>query len=146
MILDFEISRKNRHERCLCGANGSHFQDYLFPSPIICVDSISAISLITSLLPTEQKTASWEQKRRHVFRGYFKIPGTYHFSEARFGIYAKSCIYMDIFWKSIDFPCELGPKACIWSKSCFCCSRNMGQVPDRTDHGFEFTVVESISH
>ena len=58
MVLGFEISRKIQYMRGLCGANRSHFQTHLFPSTIVCVDSISEVSLTISRLPTEQKTAS----------------------------------------------------------------------------------------
>ena len=52
-ILIFEISRKIPLESCLRVADRSYFQNILFSSPILCVDSISEISLVISFLPTE---------------------------------------------------------------------------------------------
>ena len=115
----------------------------LFPSPILCVDFIFEVTLVISLLPTEQKTASGGQKSKQVFSTYLKVAGAYAFSESRFGIYAKSCVYSDFFGMNDDFLWNLGPESCFWLKSCFCVSRTAKTVPDRTDPGVGFALVES---
>ena len=72
-------------------------------STFIWVDFILKVSLIISLLLTEQKNFSQEQNRKTRFYDYLAIAESYEFSMARFGIYAKSYVYTVIFIKISKF-------------------------------------------
>ena len=51
------------------------------------------------------------QKSKPVFKGYLKIAGSYHVSDHRFGIYAQSCVYSEVFGVDVDFYGELRTKS-----------------------------------
>ena len=145
-MLHFPAYAWNVRKRLLLADATFKSYDQSFSRPIVCVDSISEISFYISLFPTEKNTVRGQQKYAHVFETYLAIAITYAFSESRFGIYAKSCIYTEIFGVMMCFWCEICSKAWFWSKSCFCCSRTVESVPDQTDPGFGFAMVESTPH
>ena len=68
---------------------------------------------------------------------------SYAFSDCRFGIYAKSCIYSDNFGIKIRFWWKLHTQSCVWSKSCFCCSRTADSVSRTFDSRLGKFKVES---
>ena len=42
---------------------------------------------------------------------YLEIAESYHVSDHRFGIYAQSYVYREVFGVNVDFHGELGPKS-----------------------------------
>ena len=78
-----------------------------------------------------------------MWRGVHAIAESYHVSDHRFGIYEQSYVYRDVFRVNVDFYGDLGTKSWFWPRSCFCCLRTAASVPDETDPGFGFVIVES---
>ena len=66
-----------------------------------------------------------------------------YFSDCRFGIYAKSCIYSNMFGIKIRFWWKVYNQSCFWSKSCFCCSRTADSVSRTFDTRFGKFRVEN---
>ena len=68
---------------------------------------------------------------------------SYGFSDRRFGIYAKSYVYSDIFDIKTPFWWKLQTQSCFWAKSCVCCSRTAANFPRTFETRFEKFRVES---
>ena len=67
---------------------------------------------------------------------------SYAFSDYRFGIYARCCIYSDNFGIKLHFWWKLHIQSCFWSKSCFCCSWTADSVSRSFDTRFGKFMVE----
>ena len=91
----------------------------------------------------EQKTASRRQKWKPVFESYLMSAESNGAFDRRFGIYVKSYVSREFFVSLSFYYGELGSKSCFWQKSCFFCSQAAASVPDQTDPGFWFAIVES---
>ena len=103
----FQFWVKIQREPLVCRAKALKELIQPIPSPFICVDFISEVSLFISPLPTEQKTASGRQKWKPVFESYLKIAGSHGVFDSRFGIYVIRYVYMDVFVIIIDLYGEL---------------------------------------
>ena len=139
----FDFRAWSCFEPLACNVTGAIWAVTLFPSPFIYADFIFELSLLISLLPTERKNFPWAQKWKPGIQVYLKIPVSYAFSDARFGIYAKSCVYSKVFGIIALFWRKVSTRSCFWAKSCFCCSRTAKTVPVTFDPGSENFRVES---
>ena len=68
---------------------------------------------------------------------------SYGFSDSRFRIYAKSCLYSDHFDIKTPLWRKLQARSCFWAKSCFCCSRTAANFPRTFETRFGKFMVES---
>ena len=115
-----------------------------FPRPIVCVDFIFEVSSVIPPLPTEKKNFRWQQTWKSVFQEYLNIASTHEFSDCRFGIYAKSWVYMKFFTIMALFWWKLSADPVFAPKTGFCCSWTAKSGLRSTDHRFEKFRVESI--
>ena len=119
--------------------------DLSFRFRVICYVWISFLTSVCSYCTFRRNTKlpQGDKKSKYVIKTYIEIEGSCHVSDYIFKINAKSYVYMEVFGVNVDFLGELGTKSWFWPKSCFGCSRTAASVPDQTDPGFEFTMVES---